>query len=306
MISNLLLTVSLVSVGLALVTIVLAASMGAGQTTGVARSLELIERSIDRKEVGQADLPAFERLVAPLLGKTHDLAERLSPNGTADRLVRLLDMAGNPGSWTAERVMGAKGGALLAGAVLGLVFGGIDPKGLLIAAAAAAAGFFLPDLLLYNVALKRQDELRRGLADSLDMLTVCVEAGQGFDAALLQVARSTTGPISGEFARIISEIQIGKSRSDAFSSMARRTNVTEAKTFVSALVQADRLGLPIANVLREQSVQMRLIRRQNAEEKAQKVPVKILFPMLLCIFPALFIVIIGPGAIRIAETFSNM
>jgi tight adherence protein C len=190
--------------------------------------------------------------------------------------------------------------------VLGLVFGGIDPKGLLVAAAAAAAGFFLPDLLLYNVALNRQDELRRGLADSLDMLTVCVEAGQGFDAALLQVARSTTGPISGEFARIISEIQIGKSRSDAFSSMARRTNVTEAKTFVSALVQADRLGLPIANVLREQSVQMRLIRRQHAEEKAQKVPVKILFPMLLCIFPALFIVIIGPGAIKIVETFSNM
>ncbi len=306
MMSNLLLMLGLVSVGLALVTLVLAVSMGAGQTTGVARSLELIERTIDHTEIGKADLPAFERLVAPVLGRTQDLAARLSPSGTSDRLVRLLDMAGNPGTWTAERLMGAKGGALLAGAVIGLAFGGVNATGVLVAVSAAAGGFFLPDLLVYNVALKRQDELRRGLADSLDMLTVCVEAGQGFDAALLQVARSTTGPISGEFARVISEIQIGKSRSDAFSSMARRTSVTEAKTFVSALVQADRLGLPIANVLREQSQQMRLVRRQLAEEKAQKVPVKILFPMLLCIFPALFIVIIGPGAIKMVETFSTM
>lgn len=304
--SDFLLLLSLVSVGLALGTVVLAVSMGAGQTTGVARSLELIERTVDHQEVGKADLPAFDRLVAPVLGQTRQLAVRLSPGGTTDRLVRLLDMAGNPGTWTAERIMGAKGGGLLVGGVLGLVFGGLGFRGVLIAVAAGAAGFFLPDLLIYNVALKRQDELRRGLADALDMLTVCVEAGQGFDAALLQVARSTTGPISGEFARVISEIQIGKSRGEAFSSLASRTTVTEAKTFVSALVQADRLGLPIANVLREQSKQMRLVRRQMAEEKAQKVPVKILFPMLLCIFPALFIVIIGPGAIKIVETFSNM
>ena len=304
--SDFLLLLSLVSVGLALGTVVLAVSMGAGQTTGVARSLELIERTVDHKEVGKADLPAFDRLVAPVLGQTRQLAVRLSPGGTTERLVRLLDMAGNPGTWTAERIMGAKGGGLLVGGVLGLVFGGLGFRGVLIALAAGAAGFFLPDLLIYNVALKRQDELRRGLADALDMLTVCVEAGQGFDAALLQVARATTGPISGEFARVISEIQIGKSRGEAFSSLASRTTVTEAKTFVSALVQADRLGLPIANVLREQSKQMRLVRRQMAEEKAQKVPVKILFPMLLCIFPALFIVIIGPGAIKIVETFSNM
>ena len=304
--SDFLLLLSLVSVGLALGTVVLAVSMGAGQTTGVARSLELIERTVDHKEVGKADLPAFDRLVAPVLGQTRQLAVRLSPGGTTERLVRLLDMAGNPGTWTAERIMGAKGGGLLVGGVLGLVFGGLGLRGVLIALAAGAAGFFLPDLLIYNVALKRQDELRRGLADALDMLTVCVEAGQGFDAALLQVARATTGPISGEFARVISEIQIGKSRGEAFSSLASRTTVTEAKTFVSALVQADRLGLPIANVLREQSKQMRLVRRQMAEEKAQKVPVKILFPMLLCIFPALFIVIIGPGAIRIADTFGNM
>ena len=143
--------------------------------------------------------------------------------------------------------------------------------------------------------------MRRGLADALDMLTVCVEAGQGFDAAILQVARTVTGPIGGEFARVLSEIQIGKSRADAFASLGERTTAPEVKTFVSALVQADRMGLPIAAVLREQTKEMRIARRQRAEEQAQKVTVKILFPLLLCIFPALFIVIIGPGAIRIAS-----
>jgi tight adherence protein C len=202
--------------------------------------------------------------------------------------------------------MGAKGAGLLVGAAVGLFFGQFELRGVLFAAACGAAAFFIPDLLLYNTGIKRQEELRRGLADALDMLTVCVEAGQGFDSALLQVARSVDGPIAGEFARVLSEIQIGKSRGEAFSSLAARTTVPEAKNFVSALVQADRLGLPIANVLREQSNQMRLVRRQIAEEKAQKVPVKILFPMLLCIFPALFIVIIGPGAIRIVDSFSNM
>jgi tight adherence protein C len=302
-----LLVIALVAIGGALGTLVLATGLGAGQPTGVARSLDLIERTIDKREVGKSDLPVMERLVAPMLNHTRALAQRLSPTGANERIVRRLNLAGNPGSWTVERVMGAKGIGLLVGAVLGFLLGGqLSLRGLVICAAAAAAGFFLPDLLLMNTGQKRQEELRRGLADALDMLTVCVEAGQGFDAALLQVARSTTGPISGEFARVLSEIQIGKTRGAAFSSLAARTTVSEAKTFVSALVQADRLGLPIGNVLREQSNQMRLVRRQRAEEKAMKVPVKILFPMLLCIFPALFIVIIGPGAIRIADTFGNM
>jgi len=144
-----------------------------------------------------------------------------------------------------------------------------------------------------------------GLADALDMLTVCVEAGQGFDAAFAQVARSIDGPISGEFSRVLSEIQIGRSRRDAFAALAERTDASEIKTFVSALVQADRLGLPVAVVLREQSTQMRLIRKQRAEEKAQKVTVKIVFPVLLCLFPSIFIVILGPAVIRIMAVFAG-
>jgi tight adherence protein C len=302
-----LLLIAVVSVALALATLVIAATAGSGEATGVARSLALIERTVDRQEVGKSELPALERLGLPLLNGMKAVGYRLSPHGTADKMTRRLDLAGNPAGWTAERIMGAKGIALVLGGLLGLLLGGgLSIRGLLAGAAGAALLFFLPDLLLMNLGMKRQEDLRRGLADALDMLTVCVEAGQGFDAALMQVARSADGPIAGEFARVLSEIQIGKSRGDAFSSLSARTTVPEAKNFVSALVQADRLGLPIGNVLREQSNQMRLVRRQRAEEKAQKVPVKILFPMLLCIFPALFIVIIGPGAIRMVETFSHM
>jgi tight adherence protein C len=302
---DLLLICSLVAVGAALAVLVLAVGLGAGQSTGTARSLALIEHQISREEVAQADLPFRERLIQPLLHQTRGIAVRLSPKGTHARLQRLLDLAGNPGGWTSERLMGAKGAGLLTGAVLGLVLGGFDIRGFVICAVAAAAGFFIPDLLVYNMGLKRQDELRRGLADALDMLTVCVEAGQGFDAALMQVAKAVHGPVAGEFARVLSEIQIGKSRGEAFSSLADRSSVPEVKTFVASLVQADRLGLPIGAVLREQSTQMRLVRRQRAEEQAQKVPVKIMFPMLLCIFPTIFIVIIGPGVMRIMDSFGG-
>jgi tight adherence protein C len=306
MMGTTLLIIGLVAVGASLATLVLAFGTGAGNVTGVARSLALIERSVDAREVGRQDLAARDRLIVPLFEGVRGMAQRLSPSGASTSMARRLDLAGNPGAWTAERVMGAKGVGLLVGAVVGLVLGGFGIKSVLFAVVGGAAGFFLPDLLLMNAGQKRQEQLRRGLADALDMLTVCVEAGQGFDAGLLQVARAVHGPIAGEFARVLSEIQIGKSRGEAFSSLSARTTVPEAKAFVSALVQADRLGLPIANVLREQSTQMRLVRRQRAEEKAQKVPVKILFPMLLCIFPALFIVIIGPGAIRMIETFSRL
>ena len=246
-----------------------------------------------------------DRLVAPFQERLRSMAVRLSPAGTGGRIGRSLDKAGNPAAWTVERVMGAKGLALLIGPVVVLAVMGLNITSVLVAAAAAAVGFFIPDLLVYNLGLKRQKELGKGLADSLDMLTVCVEAGQGFDAAILQVARTVEGPIAGEFARVLSEMQIGKSRGEAFSALGDRTTAPEVKNFVSTLVQADRLGLPIAAVLREQTKEMRVVRRQKAEEAAQKVTVKILFPLLLCIFPALFIVIIGPGAIKIVDAFSG-
>ncbi|WP_330476083.1 type II secretion system F family protein [Terrabacter sp. C0L_2] len=266
----------------------------------------LIEQTIDRREVVTTDLAAKDRLVAPILERTKGLARALSPGGVDDRYTRLLDQAGNPSGWTIERILGLKGAALLLGIVLGAFYGKFQiPNSLLFAVGLGAALFFLPDLLVKNLAMRRQEQTSKGLADALDMLSVCVEAGQGFDSALLQVARNVDGPISGEFARVLSEIQIGKSRGEAFSSMGDRVSLPEVKNFITALVQADRLGLPIAGVLREQTVNMRLVRRQKAEEKAQKVTIKILFPLMLCIMPALFIVIIGPGGIRMMQAFGG-
>ncbi len=293
-------------IGLSLLILTITVVVGDGSATGAARGLAIIERRISASEVSKNELPASERLLNPLFEHTKQLGVRLSPSGTAERLAKYLNMAGNPPGWTPERIMGAKGSALVGGAFVGFLVGGISASGLLMMLGGATVGFFLPDLLVYNRGQKRQEELQRGLADAIDMLTVCVEAGQGFDAGLAQVARAIQGPVAGEFARVIAEIQIGKARSEAFASLGARTTVPEIKNFVSSLVQADRLGLPVGNVLREQSKEMRLARRQRAEEQAQKVPIKMLFPMLLFIFPVVFIIILGPAVIRMIDVFSAM
>ena len=277
---------------------VLVGTMGTG-STGVARSLELVNYRPDSRSVAKSELAAKDRLVVPFEEGLKGVARRLSPSGTAERLAANLDKAGNPPAWPVERIFAVKGIGLVVGGLLGPLYDGITFTALLVSIGAAAGLFFLPDILVYNTGLRRQEMLRKGFADALDMLTVCVEAGQGFDAALTQVARTVTGPIGGEFARVLSEIQIGKTRAQAFQALGERNTAPEVKNFVSALVQADRLGVPIGGVLREQTKEMRIIRRQLAEEKAQKVAVKVIFPVLVCIFPVIFIVILGPAAINI-------
>jgi tight adherence protein C len=168
-----------------------------------------------------------------------------------------------------------------------------------------ALGFYLPDLLLYNAGVKRQARIQKDLPDAMDMLTICVEAGLGFDAAMARVARNTRGPVAAEFSRVLQEMQIGKSRTEALRALANRTTVAELRAFTSSLVQAGELGVPVADVLREQAKEMRLRRRQRAETKAQQVPVKILFPLIGCLFPALFVIVIGPGAVSIMHAFSH-
>ncbi|MET9270732.1 type II secretion system F family protein [Kribbella sp. NPDC003557] len=267
---------------------------------GVAKALATIETHYTQHP--QLEIEADRDPFAALPGWLRSLAVRLSPSGITATLRRRLDLAGNPSAWTPDRILAAKGLGLFVLGGLGALYG-LRAVGLLIVATAlaGAAGFFLPDVLLYNAGVKRQEKLQRALPDALDMLTVCVEAGLGFDAALAQVARNTTGPLAAEFSRVLQEMQIGKSRSQALRSLTDRTTVPELRSFVSALVQAGELGITIADVLREQAREMRLRRRQRAEEKAQKVPVKILFPLVFCLFPSMFIVIIGPGMISIAH-----
>jgi tight adherence protein C len=231
------------------------------------------------------------------------LAERLSPAGVATVLQRRLDIAGNPRGWSSDRVLAVKGLGLVALGLLGALYGVRNPELLILGVGLGAViGFFLPDLLLYNSGQRRQQQIPVILPDSLDMLTICVEAGLGFDAALAQVARNTKGPVAAEFSRVLQEMQIGKSRTEALRAMADRTTVPELQAFVSALVQSSEMGIPIAHVLREQAKEMRIRRRQRAEELAQKVPVKITFPLIFCLFPALMVVILGPGVIEIAHT----
>lgn len=240
------------------------------------------------------------RPLPPLLDRLRAVVARLSSKGVTAKIQRRLDLAGNPARWSPERVLAYKGLGLIALGILG-VFIGVRHGALVLpgAAVGAVAGFFLPDVLLYNAGLKRQQKLERALPDALDMLTVCVEAGLGFDAAIAQVAQKTEGPMAAECSRVLQEMQFGKSRVEALRALADRTTVSQLRTFVTALVQASELGVPVATVLREQAKDMRMRRRQRAEEQAQKVPVKILFPLIFCLFPALFVIVIGPGVISI-------
>jgi tight adherence protein C len=295
--SSMLLSVGLTAIGLAIGELVFA--MTARRSRGVAaQALTAIERNYaaaaDRSN--QAATSSFATLARWL----RLLALRLSPSGSGNGLQRRLDLAGNPPHWSPDRYFALKGLGLVALLTLGGLYG-LHSLALLIlyALIGGAVGFFLPDLLLYNAGMKRQLLIRAALPDALDMLTVCVEAGLGFDAGLAQVARNTSGPLAAEFGRALQEMQIGKSRAQALRHMADRTTVQELRTFAGALVQAGVLGIPIAGVLREQAAEMRLRRRQRAEEKAQKVSVKILFPLVGCLFPALFVIVMGPGAITI-------
>jgi tight adherence protein C len=243
-----------------------------------------------------------------LSDQARGLGRALTPKPMLASLNRRLDQAGNPTWLGTDAVLAYKGLLLCAGGLIGLFLAALvaSPATFVLwVLAGAAAGFFAPDLLVFHLAQERQEEIRRTLPDIMDTLVVTVEAGLGFEAALAQVVRNGRGPMVGEFARVLHEMQIGRPRVDALREMAARTNVSELKALASAVVQASTLGVPMGKVLRQQSAEMRVRRRQHAEEKAQKVPVKILFPMIFCIFPALFVVILGPGLIRLMDAFGR-
>jgi tight adherence protein C len=267
---------------------------------GVAQALATIDRRYarDTGTRGRARGGDFK-----LPGWLTKMPPRLSSHASRSSLQHRLDVAGNSGSWTPDRILAAKGILLVVFGSIGAVFALRQPALLVVTGGAGAAlGFFLPDVLLYNAGLRRQQQLAASLPEALDLLTICVEAGLGFDAALAQVTRNLNGPLAQEFARILQEMQIGKSRAEAMRALAERTSVPELRAFVSALSQSAELGIPVGHVLREQAKEMRVRRRQRAEEQAQKVPVKITFPLIGCLFPALFIIVLGAGVIEFVHT----
>jgi tight adherence protein C len=292
------LAIGLSGIGLAIVLLVLAVAPGRSRNEGITTAAAVIEQRYAQHGPANQEQP----LTAPP-GWLRALGLRLSPSTAVATLQRRLDTAGNPKSWDADRLLAVKALGLILLGGLGALYGLHNPAlGVVTAVLGGGAGFFLPDLLLYNAAIKRQAKIQTALPDAMDMLTICVEAGLGFDAALSRVARNTAGPVAAEFSRVLQEIQIGKSRTEALRSMSDRTTVAELRAFVSAMVQAGELGIPIAEVMRVQSREMRMRRRQRAEEKAQQVPVKILFPLVGCLFPALFTLVIGPGVLSIMHS----
>ncbi|GLY18631.1 type II secretion system protein [Kineosporia sp. NBRC 101677] len=258
----------------------------------------------------ELQIPFTERVLVPLIGHFSAAGRRLTTQERIDRIRARLDLAGNPRGWDVDRVLGAKALGLVTGALLGLALPplfGAGPRGMVLTfSGLSALGWFGPSLWVYQVGYDRTELIRRELPDAIDLLTISVEAGLAFDAALAQVARSSEGPLAKELFRVLQEMQLGTGRLPALRALADRTDVEELRIFVAAMVQADTFGIPIAGVLRVQSREMRVKRSQRAEEKAQQVPVKILFPLIFCILPALFIVVMGPAGIKIFQQFSGM
>ena len=276
------------------------------RTLQAIRAVEVRPSDLRNRELAR---PARERLLKPFYNAALGLTRRFTPAGARDAIRRKLVMAGSPFGWDPDRVLVAKVACLSGGVVLGLLFLALFsfawPLRVLGFLAIGLLGYWLPNIVLTNAVQRRQNEIRSALADSIDLLTICVEAGLGFDAALAHVSKNTDGPLADEFYRTLQEVQLGRSRNEAMRNLADRSNVPELRAFVLAMVQADILGVSVANVLRIQAKDMRVKRRQLAEERAMKVPIKVLFPVLFCIFPALFVVILGPAIMRIADVFAK-
>ena len=234
------------------------------------------------------------------------VARRLVPAGMFRRLDRLAARAGRPAAWPMERLVAAKVVLGLGAAVLGLLYtvstGG--PGAGILAAVVTVIAFFVPELLLYSRGQTRGEAIALELADTLDQMTIAVEAGLGFESAMAQAGRHGKGPLAEELVRTLQDIEMGRSRREAYQSLASRTDVDDLGRFTRAVIQADTHGISIANVLRTQAAEMRIKRRQRAEEKAMQIPVKVIFPLMLCILPVLFIVLLGPAGMDIVEAFS--
>jgi tight adherence protein C len=277
----------------------------------VARSLAAVEaiRTAPAGMRRELERPFSQRVVTPTLRWFASMGRRLTPGDQAIRMRRQLDLAGNPTGWDVDRILALKAMLMLLGAVAGAVvlqvIGLAFLPTMVITIGLALLGYFAPNLALYQKGYNRNQQIQQDLADALDLMTISVEAGLAFDAAVAQVARNTTGPLAEEFFRVLSEMQIGRTRSDALRGLSERTTVPELHGFAGAMIQADEFGVPIASVLRVQAQEMRVKRRQRAEERAQKVPVKILFPLIFCILPALFVVILGPAVISIFRNLSG-
>jgi len=257
--------------------------------------------TLEEMELAQ---PFTERVLAPLLRGLAHLVARFTPRKSMEAVQHKLDLAGNPYGWGPREFLGIR---LLSVLLLGglglavlLLAKSLDPlRRVLLAGASVGLGYLLPSLWLGRRIRSRQQAIVRSLPNALDLLTICVEAGLGFDAAMARVAEKWNNELSLAFMRVLREMQLGKLRREALRDMSDRIDVPDVAAFVAAIIQAEQLGVSIARVLRIQSDQMRVRRRQRAEELARAATLKILPPVAFLIFPAILIVLLGPAAIRL-------
>lgn len=273
-----------------------------------ARLAEFIQRgdvtSLEEIELSQ---PFSERVIIPVVRRLGEFSARFTPQKAIQDTARRLELAGNPWPIDAPTFLALR-------FILALVMGGfllavvlISPPSnptdnFLYIGGATFAGFFLPHLMLTSKITRRQREIRKAMPDALDLLTICVEAGLGFDAAMSKVSEKWDNELSLAFARTIREVQLGKVRREALKDMSDRLGIPEMTSFVAAIIQSEQLGVSMAKVLRIQSDQMRIKRRQRAEEEAHKAPIKMIIPMALLIFPTIMIIILTPAALQIMDT----
>jgi tight adherence protein C len=271
-----------------------------------ARLAEFIQRGDDIKSLEDIELsqPFAERVIIPVIRRIGEFSARFTPQKAIQDTARRMELAGNPWPIDASTFLAIR-------FILAVVLGGFLTAVILISppsnpndnfmyiGGATFAGFYLPHLMLTSRITRRQKEIRKAMPDALDLLTICVEAGLGFDAALSKVSEKWENELSLAFTRAIREIQLGKVRRDALRDMSDRLGIPEMTSFVAAIIQSEQLGVSMAKVLRIQSDQMRMKRRQRAEEEAHKAPVKMLIPMALLIFPSIMIIILTPAAIQI-------
>lgn len=276
------------------------------------RMIEFSERgevaSLEEIELSQ---PFQERVIVPILLKVGEISARFTPQHLIEDTELKIELAGNPIRMAASTFLASR--FVIAGVLGGFLFiiflfapkSAIDINPYLIVPLFSIIGFFFPQLWLQGKINARQKEIRKAMPDALDLLTICVEAGLGFDAAMSKVSEKWENELALSFSRAIREVQLGKLRRDALKNMAERIGISEMTSFIAAVIQSESLGVSMAKVLRIQSEQMRVKRRQMAEEEAHKAPVKMIIPMAFLTFPSIFIVLLAPAAFRMMNTFSG-
>jgi tight adherence protein C len=253
--------------------------------------------------------PLAQRTVGPVVIKISGFFKRFTPVGYLEKTEYKLLLAGNPGNLDAPAFVVIKlltTAVGLIGAFFLVGYGSDTIQRIALFGLPIVLGWFGPTAWLQRKIDERREAMLRSLPDILDLLVISVEAGLGFDSALARVVATVPGPLSEEFFRMLQETRVGVSRKDAMRHLMDRTDLDELRSFILAMIQAEAFGVTIARVLRVQADEMRVKRRQRAQEKAFAAPVKLVFPLVFCIFPALFIVLLGPAAIQIADAFGSI